>query len=528
MAASLPQFLLQRRAWAAVLGLWLLLVGFSLSDNLRQIQHHNLEVAGEGARNIFRMVVLTRRWNSNHGGVFLLVSPQIQPNPYLESPDKVLTTTDGRQLTLVNPAYMTRMLGEMTATGGGPGIHITSLKPIRPGNAPDAWEAAALQGFERGARERIEVVEPEGWEPHLRFMAPLLVESSCLKCHGSQGYKVGDVRGGISVNLPYGPIRTLIDREMRKAVYRHVTVFVLLGAITLVLLELLRRRWLELDRTIVDLEQTRGELIQSEKMASLGRLVSGFAHEINTPLGVAVGAVSQADETRQQLESLLSHDEVGEAELRPHLDALAESDRLALANLRRATGLVHSFKRTSIDQSVEEPREFALVEVIGDVLKTLANLLKRGVEVTVSCPEDLRLVGTPGVFDQILTNLVVNSCSHGFAENSRPGHIRIDVRQTLGEDGAPGIELRYADDGAGMDTQTRERVFEPFYTTRRGAGGSGLGLYICYNLVTGRLGGSITCDSAPGAGATFTLRFPFHAPDNRSARPHDSASLPSP
>lgn len=245
-------------------------------------------------------------------------------------------------------------------------------------------------------------------------------------------------------------------------------------------------------------------VLEAEKMASLGRMVAGFAHELNTPVGVAVGAASQARELVAEVASLLDAEEVSEEDLRERLRLLDETAALALGNLRRAADMVQSFKRTAVDQSSEAERDYDLAEVIEDAEKALhAEFKHTSIEISTRCPAGLRLHGAPGALVQVLTNLLQNSRIHAFADGKAAGHIGIDAK-----DDGDAITIDYADDGAGMSADTLARVFEPFYTTRRGSGGSGLGLYIAYNLVTRRLGGTVSCTSAPGAGTRFLIRYP--------------------
>jgi signal transduction histidine kinase len=168
--------------------------------------------------------------------------------------------------------------------------------------------------------------------------------------------------------------------------------------------------------------------------------------------------------------------------------------------------MVQSFKRTAVDQTSEAEREYDLCEVIEDVEKALRGEFKRtAVRVETHCPPDLNLYGPPGVLVQLLSNLMQNARIHAFADGTRAGTIRIDV-----EPKPERIRIVFADDGAGIDAATLARVFEPFYTTRRGSGGSGLGLYIAYNLVTRGLGGTIVCESTVGKGTRFVIEFPRH------------------
>ncbi|MCP3669328.1 MAG: HAMP domain-containing histidine kinase [Gammaproteobacteria bacterium] len=250
------------------------------------------------------------------------------------------------------------------------------------------------------------------------------------------------------------------------------------------------------------LKQAQSKLVQSEKMASLGRMVAGFAHEINTPIGVAVGAASHGSDAVKQLFRLLEQDEVAEEELEDGLATIGQAAELTLSNLNRAAELIRSFKRTSVDQSSEKSRVFNFQELIQDVINSLHNTFKRTqIAFVIECPEQLNLDGAPGVYTQVLTNLIMNSFIHAFAQGTEAGNIGIRVHEPSGSK----LALEYWDNGAGMDEETQDRIFEPFFTTNRGDGGSGLGLYICYNIVTTQLAGSITCNSTPGDGVRFYI-----------------------
>ncbi|MBK1649409.1 diguanylate cyclase [Rhabdochromatium marinum] len=184
-----------------LLTVWLALVLGSLGWNLHQAYSARAEMAMRTAQSFFDQVVLARRWNAQHGGVYVPVTEQTQPNPYLKVPDRDIRVSDELTLTKINPAFMTRQLGEIAAATNGVHFHITSLKPIRPDNRPELWERQALQRFEQGAQEVGEFVGSRD-HPMYRYMAPLITEQPCLDCHEQDGYRLGDVRGGISVTLP--------------------------------------------------------------------------------------------------------------------------------------------------------------------------------------------------------------------------------------------------------------------------------------------------------------------------------------
>ncbi|MCI5166032.1 MAG: PAS domain S-box protein [Candidatus Electrothrix sp. GM3_4] len=262
------------------------------------------------------------------------------------------------------------------------------------------------------------------------------------------------------------------------------------------------QRTRELHSKIMELEQAQDHLVANEKMASLGRLVAGFAHEINTPIGIAVGAASQLQDAANEIKRMLESEEVEEDELEEVLEIITEGTGLTLNNLRRAADLVQRFKRSSIDRTSEILRHFRVRELIEDVLISLHNILKKTkIKVTVECPEELRIISVPGLIEQVLVNLIQNSLIHGFDNSSSRGeiHISCSSRDTF--------HMEYRDNGKGISPEALEHLFEPFYTTKRGSG-SGLGMYISYNLVY-RHHGTLYCESEPGQGVWFSLDLPI-------------------
>ncbi|MDH4321255.1 MAG: DUF3365 domain-containing protein [Desulfobulbaceae bacterium] len=199
---------LSRYTWFLLIA-WTTVMAVLLIADISFIHKTTKEMCRAEAEAHFRRDKALRSWISSRGGIYVSVDAVTQPNQYLAHiPDRDVTTPSGRQLTLMNPAYMIRTLNEF-APGTDITGHITSLKPIRPGNSPDEWERSALESFENGATERAEFVSLNE-KPYLRFMRPLLVDKGCLSCHGNSGYKVGDIRGGITVNVAMAPF---LERE---------------------------------------------------------------------------------------------------------------------------------------------------------------------------------------------------------------------------------------------------------------------------------------------------------------------------
>lgn len=184
--------------------LWLLLIFASGAWNIYQRKEAQNQLYLESARSFFSFIVTTREWNSTMVGVYVPISEKIQPNPYLDVPDRDLRTTNGTTLTRINPAYMTRLIAELAEKNNSVRFHLTSLNPIRPANAPEPWEIPPLQSFEKNFQSEFSKVDPQSGR--FLYMAPLITQESCLACHARQGYKVGDVRGGISITLNTQPL----------------------------------------------------------------------------------------------------------------------------------------------------------------------------------------------------------------------------------------------------------------------------------------------------------------------------------
>jgi signal transduction histidine kinase len=245
------------------------------------------------------------------------------------------------------------------------------------------------------------------------------------------------------------------------------------------------------------------QLIETEKLASLGGMVAGIAHEINTPLGISVTAASHLQDETRRLSRMISGNELTRSALERFEHSAQESADIVLRNLRRADHLVKSFKQVAVDQSSEERRVVDLGASLEDIVTTVGPSLRpSGCHIVLNCPQLIIVETAPGALYQIVTNLVMNSLTHGFTPGTS-GAIRIDVHRD-----ETAVRIDYSDNGRGMDEIVRKRIFEPFFTTRRGQGGSGLGMHIVYNLVTQMLHGSIECVSAPGEGVLFRIVLP--------------------
>ena len=262
------------------------------------------------------------------------------------------------------------------------------------------------------------------------------------------------------------------------------------------------------EQALTDLQNAQSQLVESEKMASLGGLVAGISHEINTPLGVARTGSSHVWDSLKKVNKHFQDGTLTKKEMQDFLELAEDGLHLMTANLIRASDLVASFKQVSADQSHDEMRPFELREYLQETVYTLKPNLKRyQVAVLIECPKGIVLNSFPGAYSQVMTNLIMNSLYHAYDKDDK-GTININVQQ-MGDD----IRITFTDDGRGMDDETKKRVFEPFFTTKRGKGGTGLGMHIIYNLITHKLQGSIEVESTIGQGTCFTMSLPINLKD---------------
>jgi signal transduction histidine kinase len=270
-----------------------------------------------------------------------------------------------------------------------------------------------------------------------------------------------------------------------------------------------RQRTEELLQAKERLEQAMGQLVQSEKLASLGAVVAGVAHELNTPLGNALTVASALHAEVRQCQRDAAEGGLTRTRFDEFMRTSQTAAELLERNIDRAARQINTFKQVAVDQTSERRREFDLCDIVDEALLTFAPRLARSPHrLTVDIPEGIRMDSYPGPLEQVLANLVTNALIHAF-DDTTGGQMRLCATRERADE----IVLRFEDNGRGMSAEVAAHVFDPFYTTRLGQGGSGLGLYIAYNFVTGMLGGQVSLRTAPGEGAGFVVRLPCVAPE---------------
>nr|WP_242464577.1 response regulator [Halorhodospira abdelmalekii] len=448
------------------------------------------QLAVAQARAFFDQILWVRRWNAGHDAVYVPASEHTPPNPYLTQVERRDIEVDEElTLTQVNPSYMTRQIAEMTAHHSGVRFRITSLDPIRPQNTALPWEEAALHTFEAGKKEYGEWVD-EGEGSRFRYMAPLITEQACLQCHEQQGYRLNDIRGGISVTLPEGaamPWATLVASH---------SLMLIVGLLLIVVAHRsLRRSYSLLDRA----NRSKSEFL------------ANMSHEIRTPMNAIIGL------------SEILLDTTESPPQRTHLKRIVGSSRVLLEILND----ILDYSKIEAGKLELDARPFPLSQLREQVETLFASVacdqgLELRCEWASGVPE--RVVGDPLRLAQVLINLVSNAIKfteHGYVT------LRLKPLQVEPEQ----VELRFAvtDSGIGIAPEQLEGLFKAFSqvdssATRR-YGGTGLGLALSSQLVA-RMGGTLQVESTPGEGSCFFFDVTLPtAPDEAAPSPATAAAI---
>jgi len=297
----------------------------------------------------------------------------------------------------------------------------------------------------------------------------------------------GEIERIVTVALDIGD-RKLVEHEMRKA--RDAA-----------------------ETALRNLRDTQASLIEAEKLAALGRLVAGVAHEVNNPVGISLTVASALERKAANFADEVARGDLRRSSLNEFLETSRDASGQLVANLNRAAELIQSFKQVAADRNYSDQRTFDLADLTEQVVMSLRpGLRKRNLTLNVECQPNLIMNSYPGPYGQVLTNLFLNAVAHAFPDG-RPGVVDIRVR----ESGKDDVEILFADNGCGMSLDVRRRAFDPFFTTRRDQGGTGLGLHIVYSIVTNRLGGRLDLDTEPGGGTRIQIILPRVAPLEQAA-----------
>jgi PAS domain S-box-containing protein len=607
---------------AVIAVVWTAFIFTSLAYHYLDSRKHIVGLAHEAASERLQKDLLYRYWAAGHGGVYVPVTPATPPNPYLSHvKERDIMTPSGKQLTLVNPAYMTRQVHELGKLRFGNRAHITSSRPINPLNTPDAWEAKALDALEKGAAEFGEVVALDS-ASYYRLMIPLRTEQSCLKCHAKQGYQIGDMRGGLSSAVPMRDYEAVLAQHLKGEVTHFAAawfmgIVVMMGAVPFV-----KRRMDERDQALASLvesedryralfEQSRDAIFMLDaEGANAGRIVSAnraaldmhgygekdladlrmqdlltpedakafperlcrlqaegslrfetlhrrkngseFLLEV-TETRIAIGGrrycmsvgrdfseLRQSEEQRRRLEEQLIQAQKIESIGRLAGGVAHDINNMLMPILGYANMLSGSLHQgdprkeetDNIIRSAERVRDIArqllafarkqtlamklldLNAVLSGFEKMLRRTIREDIVIETRYAPSLPLIlGDAGQIEQVILNLAVNAqdaMQNGGRLTIETGRARLDQAfSDSHKDAAPGdyVAITVKDTGAGMSRDVLALIFEPFFTTKERGRGTGLGLAMVYGIVK-QHGGYVDVASAPGKGSTFAVYLP--------------------
>ncbi len=482
-----------------------ILIGSSLAWNITQEYETARQLAKVEAKGSYNKDLVFRRWASLHGGVYVPITDSIKPNPHLNFlGEQNVTTTTGKKLTLINPAYMTRLVFQLGAEHYGQKGHITSLNPIRPENKADAWETKALKLFEKGETEYSSIEKIDG-EDYMRLMQPMHVEQSCLKCHSDQGYKLGDIRGGISVSIPVSNYKNIVQARIKSMSYTHLlTYFIIIFFSALgyrrIIMEMKKRNKAQkiiLQNDSILLQQNNDLRIAKEKAIESDRLKTVFlqnmSHEIRTPMNAIMGFSSLLPAYFDDKKCLKEYSTIIMQRCDDLLCIINDILDISKIESKQITTHIEECKLGDVIDSIN----YFFTEELGRQERENINLVITNLEIS-----NFTFRADFGKLKQILGNLISNAIKFTVKGSIEIG-FKINEKEQL--------EFYVADVGIGIHEKDQELIFERFAQVEQGAnriyGGTGLGLSIVKGLVDS-LSGKIHLQSELNKGSIFTVYLP--------------------
>ena len=466
-----------------IISAWTGCIAISLLWNLTEQRENIFKIASNSAKITFENDLLYRKWAAEQGGVYVPISENTPPNPYLNVPNRDVTTSSGLSLTLVNPAYMARQVNQMSVDIHGSRGHITSLNPIRPDNKPDSWEATALKSFERGVKEFASIEKIEG-KQYMRMMRPFVAEKSCLKCHGAQGYKEGDIRGGVSVSVSMEPLWAIERPHVIKMWLAHIFLWMTgIAGIAIsrknLVKQVLAREGAEatLMKKTIQLEDANKELesfsytVSHDLKAPL-RAIEGYSRMLLKKCG------STFDEDSTRMFNVIRS---STAKMGVLIDDLLSFSRVLRNSMR--------LSEINMDELISE---------VWDDIRAINQERELELKITKIIPG----YGDRTLIKQVLFNLFSNAVK--FTKDRKPAVIEVSSSIEPGR-----VVYCVKDNGVGFDMTHYDKLFGIFQRLHDDAEyeGTGVGLAIIQRIAQ-RHGGRVWAEGEVEKGATFYFTLP--------------------
>lgn len=476
------------RYYIAILMVVILLIGFSFALNIYKESTHHNNAALEQAKISFAKDLMFRKWVASHGGVYVTPTKETPPNPYLAHlPNRDLITTTGKKLTLMNPAYTLRELMENHEGIYGAKGHITSLNLLNPKNKASEWETKALKILDKGVTTEFHEFLKKDNKEYLYYMHGLTTQESCLKCHAHQGYKVGDIRGGVSVIIPMKKYNDDFKSALKIIVLVHIIFYIVAIFILLYTYRKIKESLLEQEKLYEENRQKEEIMLAQSRNAAMGEMISMIAHQWRQPIAV----ISM---WANNITADVDMDEVKEEDLRKY----AQSITTQTQHLSQTIDDFRNFFR------LDKKREKVLIKDVMEESLSIVNksLENNDIHIQKSYKSDTILEIHDRELMQVFMNIIKNSKEALVGKNIEDAKINLRISED-----ERSVIIEIEDNALGIDDSVMRHIFEPYYTTKDVKSGTGLGLYMSKIIVEKHMRGTIEAKNSED-GVNFIIILP--------------------
>ncbi|MCK5110608.1 MAG: DUF3365 domain-containing protein [Arcobacteraceae bacterium] len=465
-----------------------IVIAFSLGWNIYNESTHHKNAALEHARNSFVKDLMFRKWVASHGGVYVFPTEKTSPNQYLAHiPDRDLITTTGKKLTLMNPAYTLRQLMEDYEGMYGAKGHITSLKLLNPRNKPNDWEIKALKLFDSGKQKEFHEFLSKDGKKYIYYMKALVTRESCLKCHKQQGYKVGDIRGGVSITIPMKKYNDDMYSAIYKIVLAHLVFYIIAILGLFYTYKNLKISLIEQEKLYEENRRKEEVMLAQSRHAAMGEMISMIAHQWRQPIAIIAMWANN-------ITADIDMDEIDDENFKKYaFNIVTQTEHLS-----QTIDDFRNFFRP------DKKREKVLIkDVMEECLSVIGKSLENNnIEIEKNYQSDNIAKIHSRELMQVYINIIKNAKEAVIERNIKDKKIIIDIYEDKNH-----IITTIKDNALGIDEGIMQKIFDPYFTTKNVKIGTGLGLYMSKTIVEKHLNGTISVKNTED-GACFTVILP--------------------